>query len=425
MKRYDIIIAGGGAAGLSLALHLIRSPLHHQSILIVDKDSKERNDRTWGFWTRQPTLFDDVVYHSWNQLQIVGESFERNLDLHEYCYKMIRGIDFYRFARQELSAYPNVEFLQGTIQRIEDRVDGARVMVDGQTLRARWVFDSTSKSSDLKRDPSRYHYLKLHFKGWEIETPEPAFNPQAATLLDFRTPQHDETRFFYVLPVSERRALVEFTLFSATRLSRDEYEQALKAYLETTLGIKSYRILSEESGSMPITDQPFPRRTGQRVMTIGAKAGRIKPTTGYAFMRIQHDSAAIVRSLLEAGHPFDVPADSRRYRLYDSMMLQIMSRHGGQIKPIFTAMFKNNPIERNLRFLDEVASLWENVRLIATLPPRLFLQALFRLVVLRRVSDAPTRVPARVSARHGMPEIALVPATSSHGDENTKSARNK
>jgi lycopene beta-cyclase len=160
-------------------------------------------------------------------------------------------------------------------------------------------------------------------------------------------------------------------------------------------------------------------------MTIGAKASRIKPTTGYAFMRIQHDSAAIVRSLLEAGHPFDVPADSRRYRLYDSMMLQIMSRHGGQIKPIFTAMFKNNPIERNLRFLDEVASLWENVRLIATLPPRLFLQALFRLVVLRRVSDAPTRVPARVSARHGMPEIALVPATSSHGDENTKSARNK
>jgi hypothetical protein len=38
-----------------------------------------------------------------------------------------------------LSAYPNVEFLQGTIQRIEDRVDGARVTVDGQTLRARCI----------------------------------------------------------------------------------------------------------------------------------------------------------------------------------------------------------------------------------------------------------------------------------------------
>lgn len=33
---YDFIIAGGGAAGLSLAYHLMRSPLRERSILIVD-----------------------------------------------------------------------------------------------------------------------------------------------------------------------------------------------------------------------------------------------------------------------------------------------------------------------------------------------------------------------------------------------------
>lgn len=379
-KPYDFIIAGGGAAGLSLACHLIHSPLRDRSILIVDKDAKDRNDRTWCFWTDQPSLFDDIVHRTWNQLQIVGESFEETVDLHSYRYKMIRGIDFYRFARDELSARANVDFLQGTVDRIDDGDDRAGVAVSGQTYAGRWAFDSRFRLSQIKPDPVRYHYLQQHFKGWEIETPAPVFSPRAATFMDFRTPQKGEMRFFYVLPFSERHALVEYVL-----LSQDEHDQALKGYLEGALGIKDYRILAVEGGINPMTDQPFPRRVGRRIMTIGALGGRVKLTTGYAFWRIQQDSAAIVRSLLRAGHPFNVTPDSGYYRLCDSLMLQIMYRQGEQIKPIFTALFKHNPIGRVFHFLDETASPWENLSLIATLPPPLFLQALFRLKVLRRV----------------------------------------
>ena len=82
MKSYDIIIAGGGAAGLSLACHLVHSPLCNHSILVVEQDAKDQNDHTWCFWTDQPTLFDDIVYRSWSQLQVLGEHFEKALDLH-------------------------------------------------------------------------------------------------------------------------------------------------------------------------------------------------------------------------------------------------------------------------------------------------------------------------------------------------------
>ena len=378
MQHYDFIIAGGGLAGLSLACHLVRSPLRDRSILIVDKDAKERDDRTWGFWSAQPLIFDELVYRSWGQLQVVGPDLKRLIDLGGYRYKVIRGIDFYTFARKELSAHENVSFAQGIVSRIQDGADEARVTVDGQTVGGTWVFDSLFRPSAFTVDHACYHRLKLHFEGWEIETPEPAFNPQAATLLDFRTPQKQETRFFYVLPYSERRALVEFTVFSLGLLGRREYDQALTEYLKNVLGMRDYRILGEESGVIPITDQPFPRRTGGRIMTVGAKGGRVKPTTGYAFSRVQHDSAAIVGSLLQHGHPFDVPADARRYRLYDSILLQIMSRHGDQIQSILGALFKNNPVGRVLRFLDEAASPWENLLLIATLPPWLFLQALLK-----------------------------------------------
>jgi lycopene beta-cyclase len=66
-------------------------------------------------------------------------------------------------------------------------------------------------------------------------------------------------------------------------------------------------------------------------------------------------------------------------------MLQVMHRHGDEIKPIFTKLIKNNPIDRVFRFLDETASPWDTVMLMASLPPWQFLQALYRLKVLHRI----------------------------------------
>jgi lycopene beta-cyclase len=400
MEQYDIIIAGGGAAGLSLAYHLLCSALQDCSILIIDKSPKDQNDRTWCFWTDQPTLFDDIVYRSWNQLQIVGDAGAQTFDLHRYQYQMIRGIDFYTHVQQKLAAYPNVTWQRGVVEQITDGAEAACVTVDGQTVRGTWVFDSIFRPAELKRDPRPHHHINLNFKGWEIETPDPVFNPAAATLMDFRTPQAGETRFFYLLPLSERRALVEFTAFSPDHFSHTAYEQALTTYLATTLGISEYTILSRENGVIPATDHPFPRQTGQHVYTIGTKGGQIKPSTGYAFVRIQQDSAAIVASLLERGHPFAGASNPRHYQLLDALLLQVMQSYGERIKPIFSAMFQRNPIERIFRFLDERASLREVVALTTSLPIRLFVQTLAQSLLVDRPAPRRSVLP-RLSTQRG------------------------
>lgn len=388
MKHYDIIIAGGGAAGLSLAVRLAGNLWPDASILIVDKDSKQRDDRTWGYWTERPTLFDGIAHRSWDQLQIHGEDFDggrfsRRVSLRDYHYYVIRGIDFYRFARQELSKHSNVAFHHGRVTRIEDGAEHANVVVGGQTFSAGWVFDSIFQPGFLPEDAARFHHLRLLFNGWEIETSSPAFDPRTLTLLDFRTPQRGDARFFYVLPYTPHRALVEYTLFTSARPERSEYRAALQTYVNDTLGIQDFEIIKEESGGLPVTDQPFPRQIGQRIMTIGNVGGRIKPTTGYAFSRIQQDSEAIVESLFKHGHPFDVPEERQLCRVMDAILLDIMQQQGDQIRPIFTTMFKHNPIERILRFLDEEASLREVGALIASLPPGLFLKTLAKSGELR------------------------------------------
>jgi lycopene beta-cyclase len=408
MTHYDYILSGGGLAGLSLAYHLINSPLRDRSILIIDKDAKQQNDRTWCFWEEQPTLFDEIAYRVWHRLRFVGDDFTREFDLAPYRYQMIRGIDFYDFTREKLSQCSNITFVRGNIDRVDDGADQATVTVDGQSFSGAWVFDSTlppalrgsvptgveALAVDMGQPESRlkplvqngrYHHLNQHFRGWEIETDRPFFNPQLPTLFDFRTPQAGHMRFVYTLPFAENRGLIEYTLFSSHLLTSEEYDAGLKMYIEGVLKIKQYTINHVEAGVIPMTDHPFPRRLGQRVMSIGTKGGRVKPSTGYAFLRIQRDSAAIVQSLVQHDQPFDLPARRGRFALHDSILLNIMTHYPDDLKPIFTIMFKHNPIHRVFRFLDETATSRDEVRFIASLPPWRFLQALFRLKVLRRI----------------------------------------
>lgn len=373
-QRYEFIMAGGGLAGRSLAYHLTQSGLPC-SILIIDKDSKKSNDRTFSFWANRPTLFDHLVCHSWRLLQFKSEHHNGTLDLCDYAYKMIRGIDFYRFTESEFRRRGNVELLMGNVDGIEEDADGVRVRVGDQIHRGRWAFDSRFHLSQFRPNPSRHYNLQQRFSGWVVETPHPAFDPQIATMFDFRTGQKDGFSFFYVLPFSAHQALIEYVSLNA-----GDYTRALETYIETVLRIKDYEILAREGGVNPLTDYPFPRRLGAHRIAIGTLGGRVKPTSGYAFIRIQHDSAAIVRSLRDTGSPFHIPSDSSYYRLCDSLMLQLMHRRGADAVPLFVDLFKNNPARRVLRFLDETASPVENLALMASLPPGPFLQAFIRQI---------------------------------------------
>jgi lycopene beta-cyclase len=323
---------------------------------------------TWAFWspTDGATPFGSIVSRSWSRLAVAGRT-RRTARLRAYRYNVVRGADFYRYAHDKLSRLPNVEFVRGRADRIEDGAEGAHIHVSSGSCTGeyagRWVFDSRFRlpafRKFIEKHPGRYRYLEMQFRGWEIETACPAFDPLTPTFLDFHTPQGEPNpagqalSFFYVLPYSSHRALVEYVVCHNSLLHREQQAKALDGYIREVLGIADYRIPTEEQGINPMTDYPFRRRMSAHAMCIGIPGGMLKPTTGFAFTRIQRDSAAIVRSLLSHGHPFDVPHIAAGYRLYERLMLTAMAHHGKQAARLLTTFFKYGSTDHILRFLDE------------------------------------------------------------------------
>lgn len=385
MKRYDYIIAGGGLAGLSLAYYMNQSVLRNKTILIIDKDEKKQNDRTWCFWEKiGQNSFDSVVFRKWDQVYFFGaDGFEKKLYLGDYIYKWIRGIDFYNYVRTELAHNPNITYLTSSIDRLSDTSDGGFVITEHGQFIADYVFDSVTP---LRLDNPRSHNMIQHFKGWEITTPTPSFDPSCPTMMDYRVEQTGiGVRFGYVLPISGSRALVEYTLFSDKLLAPEDYDKELHTYLRDFLKIEDFTIESEEFGVIPMTDERPKTSKRNHVIRIGTSGGYVKASTGYAFKRTQRFTQHLVRQLLTVGKPVRRKNTLRRLfkNLLDSTLLNVLLEQRYPGREVFTRLYKNNQTARLFAFLDEETSFREDLRIMSTVPLVAFIRGMIAALIRR------------------------------------------
>ena len=374
MKHYDYIISGAGAAGLSLLMRMMQHTyFNDKQILVIDKAPKNTNDRTWCFWEKNPGLFEPVVHHKWQQIHFYSNYYSSLLNLHPYQYKMIRGIDFYNYVTNEAASRANISFVYGEVEAVGNEGENAIVVFNGERFTGGYVFNSILFTKPIV--PADKYMLLQHFKGYLIETDYAAFDPQQATLMDFRISQNHGTSFVYVLPVAPNKALVEYTLFTKDLLPHDEYEKVLHEYITTYLNLPHYHIAEQEFGIIPMTNVKFIKKI-DRVINIGTAGGQTKASSGYTFQFIQKQTQQLVNDLVSAGEIKDhAKFFERRFNLYDSTLLNILhnKKMGGD--EIFADLFKKNAPERVLRFLDNESDLEDEMNIMASVPSGIFMKA--------------------------------------------------
>jgi lycopene beta-cyclase len=377
LKKYDYIFIGAGCAGVSLLMRMIDADLTAgKSILLIDREPKQKNDRTWCFWENHPGLFEPVVCKEWDQVWFHSNNFSKKLIIHPYRYKMIRGIDFYNYCFNSIQQQPGIDVLYGEITDLSFYNNELQLKINGRinNFTGALVFNSIWKEETaLQQKPV---YLLQHFKGWMVETAQPFFTPGEATLMDFRVAQTNGTTFVYVLPLSANKALVEYTLFSEKILPDDHYNQGLTNYLQQFLQLKDYTVTEEEFGVIPMTNARFPWYSNG-MYHIGTAGGQTKASSGYTFQFIQKQSAAIVEKIKSDTLNASVKpgAVSKRFNFYDAVLLQVLASKYADGSRVFTCLFKKNTPQFIFQFLDNESSLAADLSILQSLPTWPFLKA--------------------------------------------------
>jgi lycopene beta-cyclase len=195
--------------------------------------------------------------------------------------------------------------------------------------------------------------------------------------MDFSIPQKGNTRFMYILPFSETRALVEYTLFSEDQLSEEEYERAIHQYLTDDLKVSDYTVVEKERGTIPMTCYPFWKRDSSKIVHIGTAGGWAKPSTGYTFRNTAKKTNTLVKHL-KTGKSLVPLSRKTRFWLYDLLLLDILYQHNEKGGFIFETLFSKRKPQLLFRFLDEETSFWEDLKVISGCPKGLFIRALFK-----------------------------------------------
>ena len=384
--KYDYIIAGSGCSGLSLLYKILQTPsLQKKSILVIDKNQKKNNDRTWCFWEKNPGPFESIVYARWNTLEFISDDTNKKVDLGPYTYKMIQGIHFYNFVLEYAKKFKNVVFIQESIIDIDSIFNEAKVITKKNTYTAKYVFNSTNL---FNPKINKQNSLLQHFKGWNIKTVDPAFNSKVGKLMDFSVSQENGATFMYVLPTSSTNALVEYTLFSPSPLKQEKYIKELKKYIKEVLKIENYTIEHEEFGIIPMSLAKFEQNPKPNVINLGTSGGYTKASSGYTFQFIQKNVLDIVKNLKAGKSPVqNLSFKNKIYRWYDRTLINVLLTKKLTGKEIFTIMFKKNSAHKILAFLGNESTITEDILIMKKFPKIPFLLAGIKSLKQKGIND--------------------------------------
>ena len=377
-KNFDYIICGAGASGLMLASSIVDDKyFSDKKILLIEKENKNLNDKTWSFWEEKNGKFEDLVSKSWSIAQFKSSNTDLKFKLNPFIYKTIRSSDFYKKLFGKLKLNKQINIVNHQVKKIINKKNEVIVHTDSNEFIGKYVFSSILEKNKLKDSP--FPYLKQHFVGWFIKTEKPCFNENKITLMDFNLPQKNNARFMYILPFKSNEALIEFTLFSKSILENNEYEKVLKNYLNNK-GINSYKILEKEEGIIPMTCYPFEKQNNSRLLFIGTAGGWTKASSGYTFKNIINKTVLLIEFLKKENDLIKFNNKSR-FKFYDLVLIDVLFNYNHLGHKIFSSLFKNNNPNKVFKFLDETTTFLDELKIMYSFPwsiKLLFIKALFK-----------------------------------------------
>jgi len=373
-NTFDLIVLGGGCAGLSLATRLAGAVSSGLRVLIIEGRVRYTNDRTWCFWKTPAVSGGHPVEQQWETMSLRSGQQCILVDCSATPYQMLPADRFYSAALSAFSEATNISLKLGTAVTAEPRKMGQswEVATSAGAFFGRMVVDTRPQRLPERNGAT----LWQSFYGQEIDCDGPVFNPECMDMMDFLSPDVACVPFVYVLPMTPTRALVEVTVFGADPLHPKDLANRLEAAIAERVGSSAFRVLRSEHGILPMGLRGIPVNPDRSYVQAGFMAGGARASTGFAFQRIQRWADNCAKSILAGRLPVGHLSDPAVLRAMDHIFLKVLRAHPEKAGGLFCALFGKADASRVIRFLSGEGGLLDYLAVIAALPPMPFIKQL-------------------------------------------------
>ncbi len=270
----DHVIVGGGLAGGLVALALANAGRGRQ-VTLIEGEPRLGGNHTWSFHRtdlgdEEWSLVAPLVTRQWTHQEVRFPGHHRVL---EVGYATVTSESFSRTVGARLAA-SGVRLLLG--RRVAEVGPSLVRLDDGETVGGRVVLDARGPAPLA---PARAGYQKFVGLELALQSDGPW---KAPLLMDATVPQSDGYRFFYLLPFSARRVLIEETTYSGSpALDPSGAKERIFAYAAAH-GASVAEVLRSESGVLPLPLGPLDPPRAAAPIAIGYRGGFFHPVTGYS-----------------------------------------------------------------------------------------------------------------------------------------------
>jgi len=373
----DFVILGGGCSALSFINQVIEQKITKYSFIIIEKQKKYTDDKSWCFWSENTKKNKNIIEASWSSFSFNLGNSTNFLSSINFKYYYIRSIKFYESIKKKISSCAHITLrLNETIISITFKKNYYEVITNKNIYLAKNVLDTRPNINIYKKNP----FLYQCFVGYEIRSKEKInLKKSNAYLMHNMHTSNGKFYFEYILPIEKNIYLFELTTFTKKDLPLKIIEKELRIVLSNYFK-KPYQLIRKEYGKIPmgfVNNKMIKNK--KNFFVSGSLAGSIRPSSGYAFVDIQKWSERAAYNLKIKGNIETLEKPEVIKKFLDKIFLKVISSDISKAPQIFYYFSKNISPTTFIKFMLGKANLFEYLRVIYAMPKRIFLKCLIKI----------------------------------------------
>lgn len=375
MQTYELVIIGAGLSGLSISNQLIAKKNWNQPTLLLDSRNNYENDKSWCFWLPKDKYLQKQLnpiitkrWSNWKMAEILKQTPHR-----PYCY--IASEDFYNFSLEQLNTASQMKLnLNSHILDIQSFDTHHEIHLKNQpSICARHIIDTRPPRLECQTAP-----LWQVFLGFEIKSPAAIFEENTMELMHQLTAMQTGVCFQYILPFNAHHALIETTYIGNKKIDSSELYPLLTNFIDKNYSKNQLHIHRQEQGILPMGLAVTKINNSKHYQYAGIASGAIRPSSGYAFLRIQKQAERIAKCLIESGKLPSKQKEPWLMKNMDNLFIKVCHKYPQLIANFFSAFANKVPAERLVEFLSDECHFLNCLQVANALPKGLFIQETFK-----------------------------------------------